>query len=199
MSVGRVIRHFEALGRVPIDIRDVLALVRDIQQDQTVRLLSFEYDPGILKGTCYRYGPTDVSSSSKDTSIALFNRMTDAYSQRLGACKELVHVMDPRPLWTNEKATVIDLFERVRSTHAGSIAAPLKPNDLGLFFDHLAKYTAMAILFPFSLREEIVALPPQKRPSLEKVSDWTEVPVDYIEPVLTPTWKMLRESLLTVL
>jgi hypothetical protein len=195
LSIGRVVRHFEGLGKVPVDIKDVLELVRAIEPDEKIRIRSVNVDPEKLRGNCYRYRVADsgILVPLRKTLIVYSGRQ-DPYWQRLVCCKELVHIMDPDPLCTTTLEQVVHLAERLKKPAPAT--APINANEVAAFFDLLARWHAMAILFPFGLWEELLPKYKAKKVDLATISKWLELPPDYVGVVLTDQWKTIREGVL---
>jgi hypothetical protein len=193
MSIGRVVRHFEAIGRVPVDIKDVLALVREIVPEQTIRMRGVNVDPGKLLGTCYRYAIDDSNILlPRQVAYVVYNKRVEVERQRLICCKELLHIIEPNPLWTSTKEQVVHLLERIRNEDNNPLS---DPKALETFVDQIGRWHAMSVLFPFGLWEEVFPKVPHEL-SAEKVADWVELPVDHVRAILQPEWKAVRESLL---
>jgi len=198
MSIGKVVRHFEAIGKVPVDINDVLALVREICPDEKIRVRGVDIDPGRLKGNCYRYKiPPQTGSSLMPVqcSLIVYSTRMSTFEQRLVCCKELVHIVNPDPIVTRTSAEVVHLAERVTKKII------LKPgqttsNDIQVFLDHLAVWHAVAILVPFGIREELLAAKSIDQINLDAVAEALEIPRDYVKTALGPSWALMRETIL---
>jgi hypothetical protein len=196
MSIGRVVRHFEGSGKVPVDINDVLALVRELVPTLKIKVRGVNVDPSKLRGTCYRYAIDDAKILlPQQVAYIVYSRQMEPEWQRLVCCKELVHILEPDPIWTSTKEKVLHLAERVIRP-LDVTPAGLNPNSIGAVFDQLAKWHAMAILFPFGLWEEALPLVKKGKVTAEQVADWVELPVDHVAFVLSDEWKAVRETLL---
>lgn len=198
MAIGRVVRHFEGIGKVPVDLKDVVALVRELVPGETIRVRGVNVAPNKLKGTCYRYAIDDSKILvPRQVSYIVYSNQLDPYWQRLVCCKELVHILDPNPILTTTKEKVVSLIERVRKDLADNHALTrTDSNAFAALFDQIAKWHAMAISFPFGLWEEIAPKVTSGEFTAEQVADWVELPLDHVRAVLDPEWKAVRESLL---
>lgn len=198
MSIGKVVRHFEAIGKAPIDIKDLLTLVRELCPDEIIRVRGVNVDPGRLKGNCYRYKiPPPAGSVMMPTRVSMivYSTQMHPYEQRLVCCKELVHTVNPDPIVTTRSEEVVHLAEKITSPivlKPGEITS----NDLQVFLDQLAKWHALAILFPYGLREELLAKRPADQIDIENLSHALEIPDIYLPAVLSPAWELMRESIL---
>ncbi len=196
MSIGRVVRHFEASGKLPVDILEVLEQVRSHVPDERIRLKSVNVDPTRLRGGCwrYRYKIDDGSILMPiQCSTIVYSAQMDLRWQRLVACKELIHVLDPDPITTSKMEDVVHLAETLASA-----TGPVRPaaNNLQTFFDQLAKWQATTILFPFGFREEILPYVADGRVDVATLSEWTQLPTECVQVVLSDAWEPLREVVL---
>lgn len=112
--------------------------------------------------------------------------------QRLVCCKELIHVLDSSPVRTSRPEEVQLLGQKL----ADKTRKFREANDLQWFFDDVAKFQALAILFPFSLREEVLGAYQAKKITDEMLAEATQIPVEYVETVMSDRWKLLRETIL---
>jgi hypothetical protein len=196
MSIGHVVRHFEGIGKVPVDIKDVLALVREICPDEVIKVRGVDVDNKKIRGNCYRYKIADGAILvPRPVSLVVYSTRDDEYCQRLVCCKELIHIVDPDPIVTSKKEEVIHLAERVTKPVKFG-ASGLNPNDLQVFLDQLAKWEALAVLFPFGLWEEVMPKYKKGKVDLETISDWVEIPVEFVNTIMTDAWEKLRTGLI---
>ena len=196
MSIGKIVRHFEGIGKVPVDPNDVLAEVRGLVGDiLTIKVRGVEVDPDRLRGNCYRYQVDDSGVLlPKQIAMVVYNKRLHPFEQRLVFVKELAHLLDPTPIHTSKKEQVIYLAEELikSPTPVGKVAL----NDLQVFYDLLAKWHALAILFPFGLWEELMPKAEAKTLDLEKLSEAVELPKEYVEFLMTKAWRTMRETIL---
>ena len=156
MSVGRVVRHFQGVGRVPVSIGEVLDVIREIAPDEIIDIWGVDIDPRILRGNCYRYRrsplPGSFATETRHALITYSSRMPLG-EQRLVCCKELVHILDPDPILTTTAIQVVSLADNL----VNQSTAPIKnQDDVSAFLDRMARLQALAILFPYGLWEDIM-------------------------------------------
>ena len=60
MSIGQVIRHFEGIAKVPVDIKDVLETMKSICPHLNIKIRGVDVDPKRLHGNCYNYRVDDA-------------------------------------------------------------------------------------------------------------------------------------------
>lgn len=196
MSIGHLVRHFEGIGKVPVDIKDVLALARGLCPDETIKVRGVKVDNRILRGNCYRYKISDSGILvARPISLVVYSTLDHEYCQRLVCGKELVHIVEPDPIVTSKREEVVHLAERVtKPVQIG--ASGLTHNDLQVFLDQLAKWQALAVLFPFGLWEEVMPKYKDKKVDLQTIADWVEIPVEFVETIMTDAWETLRTRLI---
>lgn len=193
MAVSKIVRHFEGLGRAYIDMRDVTSEFRRLMPNETIRVTGVDLPSDILRGAHYSYiHRPSIESALLDTKVTqiIYSLQQPIEWQRLVVCKELVHVFDDTGIETDQPTEVIELVKQL----SGEIPKSIKTGGLHWFFDGLAEYQAMAILFPFGLREAING----KGQTVDKdrIAYELELPVRVVDFVLSDAWKSLRESML---
>src|SRR5258708_7801578 len=103
-SVGQVIRHFEGIGKVPVDIKDVLETMKSICPHLNIKIRGVDVDPKRLHGNCYNYRVDDAQILvPKFISMVVYSTQDHPFMQRFVCCKELVNIMDPAPMYTRTK------------------------------------------------------------------------------------------------
>jgi hypothetical protein len=195
MSLGQVIRHFEALGRVPVELPEVISEFRRIVIDERIDVHGLDISPDYLKGAHFRFRrPALPGSALVDEPIVkvMYSTQLDIGQQRLVCCKELIHVFDREPLLTNRVEEVVRLGHEL-ANGKGKFSPK---NDIKTTFDLLAKWQATAILFPFSLYETYLPAFQAGKVTIDQVAEWTQLPTDLVAVVMTDEWKALRESVL---
>lgn len=195
LSVPRLIRHFEGLGRVPVDVADVLAQVRKMLPGEMIEVEGVDLPANQLRGAHYRYfiDPLEGSALGPQsvTKVLYSTRMDQGY-QRLVAVKELIHVFDVDPARTRGREEVVRLGQKLcKFDHK------ISNGGLQAFFDELAKFQALAILFPFGLREEVMDKYSAGAVTAAQLGSQLGIPQYYAEVVMQELWEPLRESLLT--
>jgi len=102
-------------------------------------------------------------------------------------------LFDGAPVRTESKEDVVRLGQKI--TGQGQVEK-LSPHYLQWFFDELAKYQALAIMFPFSLREEVNGSYAAGKVTDDMLAEALSIPVEYVRIVMHDAWKALRESIL---
>ena len=195
MSVSKLIRHFEGLGKIPVPMNEVVGEFRKKVLTSGLAVKGVNLPANVLRGTHYGYHhePSEGSIVMPGRMImVIYSTQQPLRWQRLVCCKELVHVLDSAVVRTSQPHEVVQLGEKLADKsrrYTGS-------DDLQWFFDDLAIYKALAILFPFGLREEIMGAYIAKRVDDEMLAEAVQLPVEYVRPVMSERWQLLRETIL---
>lgn len=196
MSVAKIIRHFEGLGRLPIELSEVVQQVQSYVLDDKIEVHAVDMPTHNLRGFHLRREEAPHSDSAmmpRFISVAAYSINQPVEWQRLVCCKELIHCLDRDPIKTRKRDDVVRLGKQLCEEDGST---PYASMDLQAFFDGLAKYQALAILFPFGLREELLDAYDAGKVSLEQIAGWVQLPVEYVRVVMTKQWALLRESIL---
>ncbi len=195
MSVSKLIRHFEALGRVPVSMTEVVAEFRRSLLTSGLQVKGVDLPANVLRGTHFHYHHEPHPNSivmPGSMALVVYSTQQDLKWQRLVCCKELIHVLDSPVVQTKDEKDIIKLGSKLadKSRHYEGAS------DLQWFFDDLAKYHALAILFPFSLREAIMDAYLAKHIDDAALSDVVQIPEEFVKMVMSDQWKLLRETIL---
>lgn len=196
MSIAKIIRHFEGIGKVPISLEDVLKQIKTVVLDEKVEIKGVDEPADVLRGFHYRYyvpPHPDSALMPERVAVAAYSLQQPLAWQRLVCCKELIHIFDREPICTSSREQVVRLGQKIAG---GDKFEEVNGENIQSFFDELAKYQALAILFPFGLREEIIGLYQRHELSVERISEWVQLPPEMTRIVLSEGWLLLRESLL---
>ena len=195
MSVSRLVRAFEGVGRVPVDLEEVVSKVRSFVPDERVTVLGVDIDPSKLRGLCLTVKEDDGSQVMMRIkhSRVLFSTRMPLCEQRLVCCKELMHVLDPDPIRTSSHNEILPLAERMAHGHTFSLQGP---DDVKAFMDAIAKWQALALLFPFGFYEEIYPKYKAGLIKLQQVADDLQIPASYAHVVLSDEWEWMRTTFL---
>ena len=197
MTVRAIARHFEGLGKVPIDVNDVLAQVRALLPDEVIDIYGINADPQQLRGTCLQWKvnpPTGSAMMSTKHSAVIYSTRLAPEWQRLVCCKELIHVLDPEPVRTTSKDEVLQLIEKMSSKTPIFASTP---NHLGVFVDKIAEWQAVSIMFPYGMWEEVYERHTKHGLKCQQIASWLELPHEKVEVVLNDIWKHMYHTILS--
>lgn len=196
MSLSKIMRHFEGLGRVPVELPEVIAQFQGSGLLETIVIRGLDKPADTLRGVHYRYSEPPMAGSAlmdKRYVIIPYSTQQSLQWQRLVICKELVHLYDPPPVTTKARDEILQLGKKLA---APKVQLSATGNGIQHFFDMLAKWRAMAIMFPYGLHEEMMPRYLAGKVTAQQIADMVHLPVEYVEPILTDGWKELRESIL---
>jgi len=196
MSIAKIIRHFEAIGRVPVSVADVLKQVQAVVLDEVVEVRALDRSADKIRGFHYRYHNQPHADSAlmpESIAVAAYSIQQPLGWQRLVCCKELIHIFDREPICTSSKEEVVRLGQKLTGE---SHFEKVDGENIQWFFDEIAKYQALAILFPFGLREELLAIKPPEKHDLAAISDVVQLPIEMVYTVMSDKWPLLREGIL---
>lgn len=197
MSVAKIARRFEALGKVPINIKDVIHAVNELLFDEYVCVHAIAMNPGAVQGICYQSRPKIMDGSAirpMNEHRVIYNSNLPVDSQRLIVCKELIHVLDPESMRTKTRDGVVHLIEKIRSKTKSIDTG--SPDDLRVMIDKFAEWQAVAILFPFGYWEEAFALFKQNKLTIDKIAAVLQIPAAHVAATMTDDWRYMRETFL---
>lgn len=193
MSIAKIVRHFEGLGQAYVDLRDVVSEFRRMMPNDSLRVTAVDLPENIIRGVHYSYthhpDPASALIPQPVTQI-IYSSQQPVCWQRLVVCKELIHVFDDTGIETDQPEEVKELVKQL----TGELPTSVKSGNLHWFFDNLAEYQAMAILFPFGLREAINGRGPNI--DRDRLATELELPRRVVDMVLSDAWTSLRESIL---
>jgi len=195
MSVSQIVRHFEGLGKVPVAIDDVLTQVQSFAGDERIRVRGVDEDFSELKAAIVRFRVEDGTSYMVPVmcSEIIYSTRMPLPWQRLACCKEMIHVIDPNPVCTSSKEEVLALAENMAKSIRPTVTSP---NGLQTLTDQLAKWQAVAVLFPYGFWEELYPKYEKGIVSCGQISEWLQIPEEAVRATMSPTWGHLRQTIL---
>ncbi|TWC90202.1 hypothetical protein FB593_1011482 [Rhizobium sp. SJZ105] len=179
-----------------MQIPDILKQIQAVTLDERVEIHGYDRPANKLRGFHYRYHIEPLKDSAlmpERVAVAAYSVQQANEWQRLVCAKELVHIFDRDPIKTSSKLEVVRLGHHI----GGNVKFDdVDDNNIQSFFDEVAKYQALAILFPFGLREDILASAATIDDALiNRVAQHVEVPVDFVEMVLGNIWPLMHVNI----
>lgn len=197
MSVAKIARHFQGMGKVPVTIHDVLEQVRLMLPDEEIEVFGVNTDINELRGTHVRFKippPNGTALVSTKCSMVIYSKKLEPAWQRLVCCKELIHVLDADPVRTTSKEEVLHLVEKISSKMPIN---PNSPNSLIAFVDKIAEWQAVSILFPYGLWEQVYPEFKEGKVTVKQIAEWLEIPESYVHVTMTDLWKHMSDTFLS--
>lgn len=189
MPIRQLVRTFASREQGPIDIdTDVVPAVLALAEGGEVYCWGNKaLDPAILKGLFrhWTYPPND--RGDPEISVYDIDYATNAhiYMQRLVCCKELMHILDPVDcrVMTNPEFEIL----------CKKIVLPPETQDplrdgKGAMSDRIASLYALAILFPWAMRQLILPKYESGVLTIEKITEIIQIPPGYIQFVMSDEW-----------
>ena len=121
MSVSKIIRHFEGIAKIPVEVSAVHEQIKLRRPFEIIEIIGVDVPPTFVHGLIYKYKIPPIEGSmltDKDKTIIPYSTQAHAYMQRLVACKELLHVLDPDPVLTSNMKQVWVLAEHMSNGKA---------------------------------------------------------------------------------
>jgi len=197
MSARKISQHFDGIGKVPVDIQDVLNWINAHLPDDVIRIHGIDVSPDMLRGgivsTHKHVEPLPGSAIKpwREHLIAYSTQLTPEM-QRLVVCKEILHVFEPATVQTNDSEKVLALAQALLPEEGaepgiGAAAA---------LADNISKWNALTVLFPYGYWEVCAKAFNEGTMTLAEISDSLELPSSYVAVTLKGNWPKLREIFL---
>jgi hypothetical protein len=192
-----VIRHFSGSPGAPVDIEDhILPFLQQGGLRDELYLREMDVDDSKLRGKLVHWEPweykddwaTDFDRPRLCADIFVAKNL-DAPWRRVIVCKELLHVLDPPESRVSSTEEVERLVRR--------IVLPLGTEmiDSKTLTDMLGLYEALAVLFPWRVREALMSryLAGTLLPS--HIATYVEIPLQYVHLVMSETWPKVHDAI----
>jgi hypothetical protein len=196
-SLQSLLGEFSKRDVVPIDVDEVVDAMVALGVKDEFYFWGVEIDDHRLRGALVHWQPWDYPSQEPGKDANLVADIYYAKSlgkdwQRLVCCKELLHVLEPEVSRTNTPEKVQTLIDKI-------VLAPelqdVVKDGIEASTDGLMLYVALALLFPFSARELLLADSIKRTP--KEVALMVDLPERYVALVMHESWadvyKALRE------
>jgi hypothetical protein len=140
--------------------------------------------PGIVRGSIEHYEKMIDGEKVRCAEITYSSQMPHEW-QRLVACKELLHILDPVEACMKTPEQVEHLIAK--------IVLPPELQDpttdgYGVVTDRMMVAYAVAILFPMGAREKYMKLLEAGAKTLADAVEDVGIPLEYIKWVVSPLW-----------
>ena len=197
MSARKVSQHFDGLGKVPVDVQDVLNWINAHLPDDVIKIHGIDVAPDQLRGgivsTTEKIEPLPGSAIKpwREHRIAYSTQMSPEM-QRLVVCKELLHVFEPPTVQTDDPEKVLALAQALRpeeGAESGMGAAAATA-------DNISQWNAITVLFPYGYWEVCVKAFKERTMTLEQIAETLEMPPSYVAVTLKDNWPKLRDLFL---
>ncbi len=175
-------------------MNDVLSALKAGGCEDDIEFIGVDFDTEILQGKIKVFHKRNGVYGAEVTRCVniYYHRGHDPNWQRLIACKELLHVLDPASAHTNTVKDIELLAEK--------IGLPPEMQDpagdgLDANVDRLAEWRAAALLLPLAARELLMPAFKEGKISLAQIAILADIPRKYVAFVMTDTWPTVHELL----
>jgi hypothetical protein len=190
----RLVRAFERRLQLPIEITEVRDEIVRLGIQDEIAFSGEDIDTDQLFGAMYRYTRKEgLYSPPTLCTLIVYARRLPLEWQRVVCCKESIHIFDEGPEETNSSKGVCSLLDKL----AGRVSA----DDFGIadimaMKDRLALYQCLPVLFPMAARAKAREAM-EAGASFQDIVNWTCLPPDLVEIVMSDNWPDLLDSLLS--
>jgi hypothetical protein len=197
MSARKVSQHFDGVGKVPVDIKDVLKWINAHLMDEVINIHGIDISADSLNGGIV--SQTMPQKPHPNSAVRPWKQHTIAYRtqlsmemQRLVVCKEVLHVFEPPSVRTNDQLKVLALAEALMVKNGGEPGE----GQAAALADNISKWNAVTVLFPFGYWEECFKAHKEGAMTLDEIADALEIPRSYVAVTMTDGWRAHREIFL---
>lgn len=193
MKAADVIKAFAGRTQLPIDVNDVVPLLRENGHDDDIEFIGADLNPDILQGAIKIWHARALPYAEPQRMVNIYyHRGHSKDWQRMICCKELVHVLDPEWARTSDAAAIDKLAEEIGLPP--EMQDPMK-DGIETNVDRLAEWRAAAILIPAEARNLLKPFYDDKRLSLADIARQADIPSKYAGLVMHGAWDQIYEIL----
>jgi hypothetical protein len=192
MKASELIKKFSESFKLPVEIDTVINFMRDEMgvTDEIYPFWDIEMDVGTLQGYFHREEIPNGDSSYYITTIGYAKSGHEM--ERLVACKELLHVLDPQKCRVASAEKVYALISKMALR--ADLIEPFSQKDHAS--DRVAALEALAVLFPLAARNYLLPFHNAGELSLAEIAELAELPESYVAYALSDAWPDIHEVLL---
>lgn len=187
MKVTDLIAQFARNIILPVDVNDVVSVIRAGGHDDKIEFIGVDLDEQVLLGKIKIFHVRDgVYGEVERWANIYYHRGLSPDWQRLIACKELLHLLDPESARTfhlndiNKLAEKIGLPPEMQDPVADGLATNV---------DRLAEFRAAAILLPYSCRQLFKPHLKSGALTLAQIAKIADIPSKYAGFVMSDVWE----------
>lgn len=193
MKTEDLIRHFADRTTLPVDVNDVLTVLRENGNEDEVEFIGVEFDTDILQGKIkiFYARPRPYADPVRFANI-YYHKEHDSDWQRFICCKELMHLVDPEGAHTKTTEEIERLAAKV-----GLPADMQDPESDGWAanVDRNAEFRAAAILLPWDARQLLLSPLADHKLSIDDIARMADIPRRYASFVMSAWWEGVHSVL----
>ena len=186
MEAHDLLKAFEGQTKLPVDVNDVLAVLRNAGHADNVAFIGADLDPDILQGAIkiWHARPTPYGDPERMVNI-YYHRGHSKDWQRMVSCKELLHLIDPEWAWTGDADAINKLADEIGLPP--EMQDPFK-QDAKTNVDRVAELRAAALLLPIEARNVMLPYYEDGKLSIADIARQADIPRKYAGIVMHKSW-----------
>jgi len=192
MQAHELVIHFETETRLPIDVNDVLTVMRAAGHDDQIEFIGADLDPDILQGAIKIWHQRAIYGDPVRMVNIYYHRGHSKDWQRLITCKESIHIMDPHWVCSTDVEAIGHLADSIGLPPV--LQDPFK-EDRRTLQDHVAELYAAAILLPWAAREVMMPLYLDGKLTIDDIARQADIPRKFASRVMLPGWERIYDHL----
>lgn len=194
MNASDLIARFATVIELPVDVNDVLDVLKANGCEDDIEFIGVDLDPDILQGKIsifWRqngvYDPDPIRCAN-----IYYHRGHTLDWQRMICCKELVHVLDPAFAHTSTIGDIDKLAEKIGLPP--EMQDPMN-DGTAVNVDRLAEWRAAALLLPLAARNAFMPAYKADKISTSEIALIADMPHRYVPLVMSDVWERLHDML----
>jgi len=196
MRISAFVGTFSHWPNVPVDLEDDVkpALLEVTKKDEIEIYSDPKLDAGVVRGMITHYAKT-VDGETVNCAKITFAENQPLEWQRLVACKELLHVLDPVEVRVAEEHEIRHLIEKI--VLPADMQDPVNDGQHALS-DRLAATFAAAVLFPLAARDGLLPAFQAGRLTHNDIVELIGIPEPYVRLIMSSAWHQIHKILLSL-
>jgi hypothetical protein len=193
MKVHDLIRTFSTIEKLPVDVNDVLACLRENGNDDKIEFIGVDLDPEILRGAIKVFHVRNGVYSDPERWVNIYyHKSGDSAWERMVCCKEISHLLDPNDAYTQTTEAIEKLADKIglppemQDPTADGFAANV---------DRLAEFRATALLMPKAARDLLRAPFKEHKLTLSDIARMADMPTRYAGFAMSDIWDSVHDLL----
>jgi hypothetical protein len=188
-----LIKHFSGKLTLPVDVNEVVGVLRDDGIEHKIEFIGVDLDISILQGKIkIFYIREGVYADPKPYANIYYHSGHEPDWQRFVCCKELMHLLDPIGAQTTSMEEIDEL--------ASKIGLPPEMQDpmadgFATNVDRVAEFRAAAVLLPFASRDALLPALTAGILTLSDIARMADIPRKYVALVMSPGWADVHKIL----
>lgn len=193
MKVHELIKSFSGKISLPVDVNEVLDVLKANGSSQDIEFIGVDFDPEVLQGAIKVFYSHDALYGEPNEMVNIYyHRGHPNYWQRFIACKELIHLLDPASARVSTPTSAQEL--------AAKIGLPPEMQDplndgLATNVDRMAEWRAAAILLPLAARDLLLEPLHEGKLKLPDIARLADIPGRYAGFVMSSIWPQVHNLL----